>query len=188
MGTFRGVKLRRITAEDTSNIGCSITGLPGHPIEGVVLEDIRLEFEGGGTADLVHREIPERPEAYPESTMFGVLPAYGLYCRHVKGVVFRNVELRVAKRDERPAILCDDVAELLIDGLDVDAGVGAPIRFVDVVRAEMRRFAGPESMETLLRVEGGKSKGIVLIGEKPGGLDPLVDTAPDVPRDAVAVR
>lgn len=188
VGTFRGVKLSRITAEGTSNIGCSITGLPGHPIEGVALEDIRLEFEGGGTADLMHREIPERPEAYPESTMFGVLPAYGFYCRHVRSIVFRNIELRVTQPDARHAILCDDVGGLVIDGLSADAGSGAQMRLINVVGAEVRGVAAPETLEMLLRVEGGKSSGIVLEGENPGGVEPLVDRAPDVPEGAVAVR
>jgi len=143
-------------------------------------------FEGGGTADLVNRDVPERPEAYPESTMFGVLPAYGFYCRHVKGITFRNIELRATKRDQRHAILCDDVGDLVIDGLDADVGSEAPMRFVDVVGAELRGLAIPEPMDTLLRVEGAKSTGIVLVGGKPGRVGSLIDTAPDVPETSEA--
>ena len=48
VGTFQNVVLRDITAENTSEIGCSITGLPGHPIKGVLLENLKLGFDGGG--------------------------------------------------------------------------------------------------------------------------------------------
>jgi hypothetical protein len=30
--------------------------------------------------------VPELPADYPECDMFGWLPAYGLYCRHVKNL------------------------------------------------------------------------------------------------------
>ena len=42
--------------------------------------------------------------------MFGVLPAYGVYVRHAKGLAFRDVELGFAHDDTRPAIVLDDVA------------------------------------------------------------------------------
>ena len=188
VGTFCGVKLRRITAEGVSDIGCSITGLPGHMIEDVRLEDIRFEFEGGGTANLTRRDVPERPGAYPESTMFGVLPAYGFYCRHVKGITFRNVALRVTERDERSAVVCDDVGDLVIDGLDADGHGASLMRFVNVAGAEVRGAVTPGTMAALVRVEGEESKGIVLVGEPPENVETLVDRAGDVPQDAVATR
>jgi polygalacturonase len=41
----RNVVLRDIAAENTSQTGCSITGLPGHPIRDVVLENVRIGFD-----------------------------------------------------------------------------------------------------------------------------------------------
>jgi len=65
-----------IVATGVSSIGCSITGLPGgHRIENVSLSNINLSFDGGGTREDASREIPEKAASYPESTMFGTLPA-----------------------------------------------------------------------------------------------------------------
>ena len=63
-------------------------GLPGHRVENVTLSDIRIQFAGGGAAKLAAKAVPEHETKYPESRMFGTLPAYGLYCRHVHGLKF----------------------------------------------------------------------------------------------------
>lgn len=47
--------------------------------------------------------------------MFGRLPAYGFFCRHVKNLYLSRVELALASPDSRPALVCDDVADLELD-------------------------------------------------------------------------
>ena len=94
IGSFRNVTVSNVIASGASKIGCSITGLPGHPIENVSLSNLNFTFDGGGTEADASRQVPELPEKYPECTMFGVLPAYGLYCRHVKDLRARDVQLR----------------------------------------------------------------------------------------------
>ena len=42
--------------------------------------------------------------------MFGELPAYGFFIRHVKGLTMRDVELSYLKPDLRPAFVMNDVA------------------------------------------------------------------------------
>ncbi|MBM3861196.1 MAG: glycoside hydrolase family 28 protein [Verrucomicrobia bacterium] len=118
VGTLRNIHLRNITGTGLSTNGCAIAGLPGHPIENIMLENINLSFDGGGTLTNTMRQIPERPDAYPESTMFGVLPAYGFFCRHVKGVRFTNVKLRTETPDLRHAMVFDDVQDLTINDFD----------------------------------------------------------------------
>lgn len=137
VGRFSQVTLSDITATNTSDIGCSITGLPGHPVEGVTLSGIAIGFDGGGTKEQTTRAIPEREAAYPESTMFGALPAYGFFCRHAKGLTFRNVKLHTTNPDLRHAMVFEDVEDLRIDGLDVPQadGAAAPVRFAQVRKA-----------------------------------------------------
>jgi hypothetical protein len=55
------------------------------------------------------------PGDYPHAPMFGPLPAFGLYVRHVDGLTLRNVRVRAAAPDARPAVLLDDVADLESD-------------------------------------------------------------------------
>jgi len=125
VGKFRNVIVSNVVATDCSEIGCSITGLPGHPIENVTLSNLNLGFDGGGKKEDASRDIPEKSASYPESTMFGTLPAYGFFCRHVKGLKFHNITLQTAEPDLRHAMVFDDVTDAVIEGLDAPSAAGA---------------------------------------------------------------
>jgi len=163
VGTFRNVRLKDITARGTSRIGCSITGLPGHPIQDVTLTNVRLGFEGGAARQEAAREVPEREKSYPESTMFGTLPAYGFYCRHVRRLGFSNLRLRTAEADLRHAMVFDDARDVTIRGLDAPFGTGAA---------------------ALLRLQGGKTGRIVLEAGDLRNVRDVVSISPEVPKGA----
>ncbi len=95
--------------------GIQITGIPGQPIEGVRLDNIRLIFKGGGTRENAARHPPELGTGYPEPGKIGVMPAYGVFARHVRGLELANINLSFDSEDLRPAMVCSDV-----DGLEVD--------------------------------------------------------------------
>jgi len=137
VGRLCNVTISNVEAVAAARHGCSITGLPGHEAENVTLENVRIEFPGGGTADDAGRDIPENPAAYPEFKMFGVLPAYGFYCRHVKNLKLRNIETRLAAQDARPALVCDEVEDLELAGsrFAVAAGAKPALRFRNVREA-----------------------------------------------------
>ena len=61
------------------------------------------------------QKIPERESDYPEFSMFGELPAWGLYVRHVNGLELRHLVLRREQVGFRPAMVFDDVQGLSID-------------------------------------------------------------------------
>jgi hypothetical protein len=42
--------------------------------------------------------------------MFGTLPAWGLYARHVEGLTMLDVDLRARSADSRERIVLDDVS------------------------------------------------------------------------------
>lgn len=66
--------------------------------------------------------------------MFGVLPAYGFFCRHAKGLVFRKLKRHTAPPDLRHAMVLDDVDGLRIEGLEAPQAeaAAAPIRLTNV--------------------------------------------------------
>ena len=119
VGKFHNVLLSNIDATASDRTGCAISGIPGHFIENVTFDNVRLRFPGGGTAADAARLPPELEDAYPEHNMFGVLPAYGFYCRHARNLRFRNVEVPALGREERPAMICEDVEGLQIEGSDL---------------------------------------------------------------------
>lgn len=53
--------------------------------------------------------VPELSDKYPEPSNWGILPAYGIYARHVDGLHVENTSLNFVIEDERPAIVLDDV-------------------------------------------------------------------------------
>ncbi|MFB3787602.1 MAG: glycoside hydrolase family 28 protein [bacterium] len=157
IGSFQNVQISHITATGVSHIGCSITGLPEGKIKHVTLSDLDLEFEGGGTAEDARRDVPLKPEAYPESSMFGVLPAYGFYCRDVEGLTFRSITLRRASPDARPALVCGAVRDLVLE----DVAVQGPeaefpaLAFQRVENAWLRGCRALSPLAVFLRVSDG---------------------------------
>ena len=86
-----------------------ISGIPGYLIEDVQLSNIRIYAKGGGTKEQAALNPPERENIYPEPTMFGELPAYGFFIRHIKGLQMRDVEVSYLSPDQRPAFVLNDV-------------------------------------------------------------------------------
>jgi len=86
--------------------------LNGHDIEDVKLSNIRIHYKGGVTNEGATRDVPENEKSYPEPSMFGVIPAYGFYVRHARGITFDNVEVSFEKDDTRPAFMLDDVKDV----------------------------------------------------------------------------
>ena len=93
----------------------SICGIPGNCIEHITLQDIKIIYPGRATKGMAYiplwrkHDVPEQIGKYPEFTMFGELPAWGFYLRHVRDITFKNVQLSVADDDFRPAIVEEDV-------------------------------------------------------------------------------
>lgn len=138
IGVLRNVLIENIVATDASLIGCSITGQPERAIEDVTLRNIHITFEGGGTAADAARAVERKPAAYPESTMFGTLPAYGFFSRHVNGLTFDRVHLSYGKTDSRPAAIFDQVQDLTINGFKAKPGSGNTPVMVLNQTAQMR--------------------------------------------------
>ena len=103
-----------------------ISGIPGHPIEDVRLSNIRVYSKGGGTKEQAALDPPEKEDTYPEPTMFGELPAYGFFIRHVKGLEMRDVEVSYLKEDARPPFVLTDVMGADFQHVKAQRGDGVP--------------------------------------------------------------
>ncbi len=190
IGTFRNVVINNIVATDVGTTGCSITGQPGHPIENVLLSNLTFTFEGGGARELAAKEVPELPGQYPECVMFGDLPAYGFYGRHVKGLRFSNVQLRTSAPDLRHAMVLDDVTDLAVDGLDAQfwPGAASTLRLVQT-RGALIRGCQPRAKDgTFLQVTGGNTSNIALIANDFAGVNTPIVIASEVKKGAVSVK
>ncbi len=115
VGRISGIHLDNIQIRHAGSMGCSITGLPNHPVENVTLSHITLHHKGGITlADLpaINDSIKDEKEKdYPESTMWGYLPAKGFYVRHARNIRFADVQVLTDEPDVRQEIVREDIDE-----------------------------------------------------------------------------
>lgn len=108
--TGTNISIANVVATDVDSLaGIIVTGMPGHPLKGISLNNISIEYRGGGTADLFKRDYREQSTHYPEPRWAGPTPAYGLYARHVEDLYAHNIRFTTQKPDHRPAIILDDV-------------------------------------------------------------------------------
>jgi len=88
--------------------------------------------------------VPELPEVYPESSNWGILPAYGLFAKHVDSLTLKNVHFSCKVPDGRHVCVFDDVNGVSVDGLEACCQEGlAPIA---VVTDHFRRHTNAENV------------------------------------------
>jgi len=127
VGVMRRVNISDVVVSDAHpRFASIISGVPGHPIEDVRLSNIRIVYRGGGTKEDAAVQPPERENAYPEPSMFGTIPAYGFFIRHVKGIELNNVEVSYAKEDLRPAFVLNEVKGADFQHLKAQRAADAP--------------------------------------------------------------
>ena len=112
VGRIDGVRIHHFQVRNAGPVGCSITGLPGHPVRHVWLSDISIHQQGGVKASdlpaIRDSVVNEKAKAYPEATMWGNLPAKGFYLRHTRDVHFDGVEVQTEAPDARPDFVEED--------------------------------------------------------------------------------
>lgn len=111
IGSISGIRLHDILIDDAGPGGSSITGLAGHPVRDVELRDITIRHAGGQPETPAPTD--EKAADYPESTMWGILPAQGFWLNHTDGVRISNLRVIPATPDARPAILATDSPNLI---------------------------------------------------------------------------
>jgi polygalacturonase len=148
IGAARNILISNVIATGVDRMsGIQITGLPGHEVQGVRLENIRVVFKGGGSAKDAQRVFPELDKGYPEPNKLGTTPAYGFYARHVRDLELANIHLGFVDEDLRPVMVCEDVDGLEIDSLKAQVGAGVtPARFEGVKNLAVRNSPALEGL------------------------------------------
>ncbi len=182
-GSVRNVLFNNIVATRAGKTGCSVVGIPDHCVENVSFNNVVIRSEGGGKREWSSANIKELPANYPEATMFGKLPAYGLYCRHVRGLTLTDVRLETDEPDGRHALALDDVREANISGLTCSQAPDATA-LVGLLqcREALIRGCRPEAAGgVFLRLAGKDTADISLLGNdfrRVGRLSEFADGAP----------
>ena len=156
-------------------------------LEDITLDNVRVTYGGGGTAEEADAKVPQAAGEYFE---VGTPPAYGLYARNVRGLTMNNVRFEVAKPDLRPAVVLEHVTDAAINGLNAQGNRAAKsvVRLVETqdVLLTATRVLTPAA--ALLQVEGAGSHGIAIDGgDIAKAATPVVFEA-GAARDAVRLR
>jgi hypothetical protein len=185
-GRLRHVRISDVQAFGADAVACSITGLPGHPVEDVALENITVSFAGGGKLrDLA--SVPEKEKDYPEYGMFGALPAYGFFCRHTRGLRLSDVQVNTVQPDPRPALVCEDVSGLELFHWRAGATDSPTLVLQEVQNALVHGCQAAPGTGVWLRVGGSNSAAIKLVANELSAARQAVERGQGVPAQAVMV-
>lgn len=132
------ITVTRASATGVYRAACSVESWSETPFKDVVFRDVDIEFEGGGAADAVAREVKSPGvDARP-------LPAWGFYARNVERLTLEDVRLTCKKPDLWPVMICEDVNDLTLDTVRFPRyeGVADPLMLKDVKRVHRDATAG----------------------------------------------
>ncbi len=187
-GSLRNVVISNITATNESLITSSITGIPGSYVENVTVRDVIFTYKGTGTMAQANAPVPEKEATYPENRMFGPsLPAYGLYARHVKNLVFENFRFNLSASDARPAVLLDDCHNVKLIDLDVAAPSDDQplVRLTQSTNVTLSGYQSAAPVAKFLQVEGKASSGVKLTGNDLTGVRSVITLGQECEDSAV---
>jgi hypothetical protein len=114
-------------------IPSSIVGIPGYPVEDVTLENIEISYGGRSSKDIAYipldkiTSIGENEAGYPDFSMWGELPAWGLYMRHAEGIKIKNFKVSYKEDDFRPAFVFDDVKGIDLTDVQIPTAKDMPM-------------------------------------------------------------
>ncbi|HEY7037962.1 MAG TPA: glycosyl hydrolase family 28-related protein [Methylomirabilota bacterium] len=164
-GTLQKVSISNVVAVGAMTAS-SITGVPGHPISEISLKNIRVTARGGARAEVASQSVPELERRYPDAYMFRDLPAYGLYCRHVRGLTCDRVELDAERPDARPAVVLDDVARARVRALRaMPPAEGQPLVWLRSVQdCQVSGLRARPATKAALRLSGSDTARVSLVG------------------------
>lgn len=127
MGSMRRILISDINIYDAdSRFSSIISGVPGALIEDVTLSNIHIWHRGGFTEADGQRQVPEAEADYPETWMFGIIPAKGFFIRHARRIALDGVHLHYAQPDGRPLMVTDDAEGITFNHITVDGQAWEP--------------------------------------------------------------
>ncbi|MFS2186752.1 glycoside hydrolase family 28 protein [Mucilaginibacter sp. Mucisp84] len=184
VGTLENVTIKNVKAKAADNAqlmppsGILITGIPGHNIKGLTLKNIEINLAGGGSEENARQVVPEAIDKYPEVKTFGPLvPAYGIWARHVDGLKLDSVKFTLGNNDLRPAFICEDGKNIELNSCMIPETMRshAVIRLENVAGALIKNTTVAGSADAFVRVEGDASGNIKFLKNNIPGISKKVE-------------
>lgn len=124
VGSIKRISINNVVVSNANSSGATtISGIPGHYVEDIRMSNIYVNYAGGGSKEDNLLIPKENEKGYPEPGMFGALPAYGFYFRHVKGIEMNHVKLDYTEPEGRNAFVLEDVHDAYFDRMNIKKGI-----------------------------------------------------------------
>lgn len=149
-GTIKNVHIMNVEVSDCQPgrqgpvYPSTISGRPESKLENITLENIKITYPGGGSAEdaSIVPPYPTKPGDYSPKSL-GPRPASGFYIRHVKNLTFKNVEFAFEQPDERPPIVASDVDGFVLDAFKTEKPADVQtLKFDNVRNVTVRNSPG----------------------------------------------
>jgi polygalacturonase len=112
-GVLKDVSISNVRATG-AEFPCILSGIPGLYINDVTLVNIDIAYREAKEQLDIMDPVPEKEDGYPEFWLFGDLPAYGLWARHVDGLKVKNFKVIPRSTNTREKVVLHDVLNLHI--------------------------------------------------------------------------
>jgi polygalacturonase len=177
-GLLSSIRISNVVARN-AKLASVIAGIPNAPVQQIHFRSISVDVVPGESGPTDLGLIPEKPTQYPDPTMFGPLPAYGFFLRHVDGVSLTDIRLTAGAGEQRGGVAADDVANLRIAEYEASDGEGSPSLWGNNLRDATLQ------MTNRCRFSGGRTQRVKLLGGAPAEQKRNVLLDKDVPDSAV---
>jgi polygalacturonase len=139
-GTLTNISITDIVIRNAT-FPCIFTGIPDHPITNINLKNLKIEYNEikNSPREIISNEIYHRakkvkteqslfnvPEAirnYPEADMFGSLPSWSIYGRHLKNFSFYNTIIYLKPKaryfNVKPCVIFEMSCNLELNGIEI---------------------------------------------------------------------
>jgi len=165
VGSINNITISNIMAFNAQKYGSSISGIPDHPVKNISLDNIRIFYTGGVVKEDAAKVVEEKEKSYPEATMFGVLPTYGMFVRHAENIQFNNIQLYLESEDERPSFWLDDVKSCSMKDLRTDVFTGTSmIKAINIHDIFIQNPNPGSTCRSVINIEGESAKFIRISG------------------------
>jgi polygalacturonase len=123
VGSIKRINISNIVVSGAAGgYTTTISGLPEHPVEDIRISNVRIETTGGGKKIQRNLIPPENPAKYPEPGMFGEVPSYAFYFRHLRELQMDHVKATYQNSEERAAIVLENVHDAYFENLTLQQG------------------------------------------------------------------
>jgi hypothetical protein len=167
-GILNGIRISQVIAVG-ARLPSVIAGLPGSPVTNISIDNFSVSMQPDHKPH-PEREVPEAPKEYPAPVMFGELPAFGIYLRHVENVSLLATAFEAPTGEERPDMVFDDVTSLRLIGQERRGAPGPRhLLLKDVQDSYVECLAISPPPAKSFHVTGAKTRNLYLQGR--GAID-----------------